>query len=104
MAQGFSAEFLARDVPGWGVVADAIASMGGDPSQLLHPLRRIGEYCGLPRITYRASVRYWKQLMCLSVQSRGLWGFAGLTLSVLVARSCRYGQYGSASRCLGSGG
>lgn len=43
MAQGFSAEFLARDVPGWGVVGDAIAGMGGDPSQLLHPLRRSGE-------------------------------------------------------------
>ena len=43
MAQGFSAAFLARDVPGWGVVADAIAGMGGDPSQLLQPLRRAGE-------------------------------------------------------------
>jgi len=43
MAQGFSAEFLARDVPGWGVVHDAIAGMSGDPSQLLRPLRRPGE-------------------------------------------------------------
>ena len=43
MAQGFSAEFLAREVPGWGVVADALVGMGGDPSQLLQPLRRTGE-------------------------------------------------------------
>ena len=43
MAQGFSAEFLARDVPGWGVVADAIAGMGGEPAALYQPLRRPGE-------------------------------------------------------------
>lgn len=43
MARGFSAEFLARHIPGWGVVADAIARMGGDPQRLLQPLRRPGE-------------------------------------------------------------
>lgn len=39
MAQGFTTEFLARDVPGWGCVATCIASMGGDPAVLTTPLR-----------------------------------------------------------------
>ncbi len=43
MAQGFTPAFLARDVSGWGVVADAIANMGGEPAKLLQPLRRSGD-------------------------------------------------------------
>lgn len=43
MAQGFTPEFLAREVPGWGRVADCIAGMGGDPAVLTAPLRRSGD-------------------------------------------------------------
>lgn len=42
MAHGFHPEFLAREVPGWGCVADCIAAMGGTPALLTTPLRAAG--------------------------------------------------------------
>ena len=42
MAQGFSDEFLRRQVPDWGDVASCIASMGGNPNVLTRALRTTG--------------------------------------------------------------
>lgn len=42
MARGFTPAFLARDVPGWGRVADCITAMGGDATQVQVPLRAEG--------------------------------------------------------------
>lgn len=42
MAQGFTTEYLARHVPGWGDLASCIVAMGGQPPLLTRPLRTTG--------------------------------------------------------------